>query len=67
MTMPDERTRSVMWTRQLLSEIRRDDKLPEQLRMRAEQLLRHFPADDELDLAARVMPEWWAKPSDVPE
>lgn len=65
MTMPDERTRAVLWTRQFLVEIQRDDSLPALLRRRAETMLRHFPSAGDIELTAVAMPDWWASPSKI--
>ncbi|RJG13607.1 hypothetical protein D3879_10355 [Pseudomonas cavernicola] len=54
MTMPDERTRSVIQTREFLVDLSRDSTLPESVRGEARRLLRHFPSKDDLILAARL-------------
>lgn len=43
MTMPDERSRAVVQTREFLVELSRDNSLPERVRRDAKFLLRHFP------------------------
>jgi hypothetical protein len=67
MTIPAERTRSIIWTRQFLRDIQGDDNLPEKMRRRAEVLLRHFPTGGDLFLAASMMPNWWSEPKEVSE
>jgi hypothetical protein len=44
MTMPEERTRSVIQTRDFLMELSRDMSLPERVRRDAKFLLRHYPS-----------------------
>jgi len=48
MTLPYERTRSVVQTREYLLEISQDPALPEAMRIEAKRLLRHFPTADEV-------------------
>tara|TARA_R110001606_G_scaffold182829_1_gene329435 strand:+ start:175 stop:600 length:426 start_codon:yes stop_codon:yes gene_type:complete len=48
MTMPSERTRSVIQTREFLIEISRNTDLPETVRRQAKQLLRHYPSQTEM-------------------
>lgn len=43
MTLPCERTRAVVDTRQFLLQLRDDPALPEVIRMQAKALARHFP------------------------
>ncbi len=43
MTMPSERSRSVVQTREFLVELSRNKELPESVRDQARFLLRHFP------------------------
>jgi hypothetical protein len=62
MTMPNERTRSVVQTRDFLQELKRRADVPEEIRNEANRLLRHYPEDWHLDIAATRMPEWWGKP-----
>ena len=65
MTMPDERTRAVLWTREFLVEIQRDDSLSASLRQRAKTMLRHFPSAGDIEVTAATMPDWWARPSKI--
>ena len=48
MTMPHERTRAVVHTRQFLIELTRDKTLPEHVRDGAHHMLRHYPSDYEV-------------------
>lgn len=43
MTMPCERTRSLVQTGEFLRELSRDQTLPESVRQQAKRLLRHYP------------------------
>lgn len=43
MTMPHERTHSIIQTGDFLRELPRDQSLPEPIRQGAKQLLRHYP------------------------
>ncbi|WP_349016947.1 BPSL0761 family protein [Pseudomonas sp. V98_8] len=52
--MVHERTRSVVQTEAFLRDIVRDVTLPERVRLRAEGLLRHYPAPDYIWLAGRL-------------
>lgn len=54
MTMPDERSRAVIQTRDFLVNLSRDRSLPEKVRDDAKFLLRHFPSRDEVILAGRI-------------
>ena len=48
MTMPHERTRSVIETRKLLAELRLRDDIPADVKQSAIWCLRHFPSDDDV-------------------
>jgi hypothetical protein len=54
MTMPHERTRSVIQTREFLIELSRDTSLPERVRRDAKFLLRHYPSISDMVQAARI-------------
>lgn len=54
MTMPDERSRAVVQTRDFLVALSRDAALPEKVRLDAKFLLRHFPSRDDVILAGRI-------------
>ncbi|QLG95545.1 hypothetical protein HZF02_28120 [Pseudomonas yamanorum] len=54
MTMPNERTRSIIQTREFLICLSRDQALPENVRHEAHRLLRHYPAEKEILLAGKV-------------
>lgn len=64
MTMPDERTRSVLQTRQFLEELAgaKVSGIPEEVRVEARRLLRHFPEKYDLVFAAEARPDLWARP-----
>lgn len=48
MTMPSERTRSVIQTREFLIELSRNTDFPATIRREAKQLLRHYPSQREM-------------------
>lgn len=48
MTMPHERTRAVIQTRDFLIELSRNTELPEAVRSSAKHLLRHYPSASEV-------------------
>lgn len=64
MTMPDERTRSVLQTKQFLEELARAQipGVPDEVRMEARRLLRHFPQKYDLVFSAQACPDLWAEP-----
>ena len=54
MTMPTERSRAVVQTREFLVELAQNSSLPDQVRRDAKFLLRHFPTRDDVVLAGRI-------------
>lgn len=54
MTMPTERTRSIIQTRDFLVNLSHDKSLPDAVRAEAHRLLRHYPTADEVLLAGKV-------------
>lgn len=54
MTMPSERTRSLIQTRDFLVEICSDDAVSESFRTQARRLLRHYPSSTEILLAGKL-------------
>ena len=54
MTMPHERTRSIIQARDFLVDLSHDQALPESMRNEARRLLRHYPTSNEILLAAKV-------------
>lgn len=52
MTMPDERTRALVWAGGFLLEIARDERLPLDVRQSAVTIARHFPTIEEISLMA---------------
>lgn len=51
MTMPHERTRAVVQTRDFLVELSGDASMPERVRRDARFLLRHFPTEADIQAA----------------
>lgn len=54
MTMPAERTRSVIQAADFLTELSANTSLPESIRSEARRILRHYPSSTEMLLAAQV-------------
>lgn len=54
MTLPHERTRSVIQTESFLVELSRNIDLPEELRLEAKRLLRHYPSADQVMRVGRI-------------
>lgn len=52
MTMPDERTRALLWAGGFLIELARDDSLPLSIRRRAVIITRHFPTIEDVSAMA---------------
>ena len=52
MTMPDERTRALLWAGSFLIELARDKSLPVDVRRRAVVIARHFPAIEDVAAVA---------------
>lgn len=62
MTIPNERTRAVLQTKDFLLELQSATKspgVPETVRKETRRLLRHYPSAWHLDLAHRGAPDWW--------
>jgi len=57
MTLPDERYRAVMWAKRFLIDVSRHRSgLSEEMRNEANSILRHFPSEYDLDMAAEKAP-----------
>lgn len=52
MTMPDERTRALLWAGGFLIELARDDRLPVDVRRSAVAIARHFPTIEQVSAMA---------------
>lgn len=66
MTTPDERTRAILHTKDLLVELLSAEQapnVPEAIRDEARRLLRHYPGPAELGLAYRALPMFFG---DIP-
>jgi len=66
MTMPIERTRSLVQTREFLQDLAHGDPVPDlplAIRQEAFRLLRHFPMDYDIAACARHLPQSWADPA----
>ncbi|WP_082991769.1 BPSL0761 family protein [Paraburkholderia tropica] len=62
MTIPYERTKAVIETRELLQLLASSDgsAMPCRIHDLARHLLRHFPLNVDLDVSAAVLPNIWA-------
>lgn len=54
MTLPHERTRSVIKTEEFLRELSRNAELPQDIRSYAKSLLRHYPSADQIYSLGRL-------------
>ena len=62
MTMPDERSRAVVWAGGLLIELAQDKSLPLALRRRAVIIARHFPTVEQVESMAIMNPSCGLEP-----
>jgi hypothetical protein len=53
MTLPDERTRALLWAGSFLIEIARDKRLPLKVRRQAVVIARHFPTIEDIGFMAQ--------------
>jgi hypothetical protein len=65
MTMPDERFRAVKYAREFLYDLldpKKTPKVPREIRDRARRVLRHYPLEHEMELAAEGRKDiFWTK------
>lgn len=59
MTIPFERTRAVIQTREFLQELQRTPRVLKSVRKEAHRLLRHYPNLSDLNMAHQGAPAWW--------
>jgi hypothetical protein len=62
MTIPAERTKAILKTRDFLENLNRVSKtpgVPLEIRQQAHDLLRHYPLDGDMKIAAAVCPAWF--------
>jgi hypothetical protein len=62
MTIPFERTRALICTKELLQRLqdpKETPRVPRWLREEARQLLRHYPTYSDVELAHRALPHLW--------
>jgi hypothetical protein len=67
MTLPDERYRAVMQTREFLSDLldrKKYPRVPLQVRQQALWCLRHYPSGWDMEAASRGVPEVFVKQMD---
>lgn len=70
MTVPEERTRSLLQTREFLQELTRPEMtpgVPEEVRRQARVLLRHYPLNRDLRLAHMALPMWFGPVTEKPD
>ena len=68
MTMPFERTRAVICTREFLHSLVdpvATPGVPDEVRRHAIQLLRHYPGLGDMDIAHRACPQWFGAPGET--
>jgi hypothetical protein len=53
MTLPDERTRALLWAGSFLIKLARDKRLPLKVRRKAVVIARHFPTIEDISLMAQ--------------
>jgi hypothetical protein len=64
MTLPDERYRAVLQTKDFLIDLldsKKTPRIPKNIRIRARSLLRHYPESYYMDQVAKQMPGIFAK------
>lgn len=62
MTIPFERTRSILQTRDFLERLlnpRETPRVPRSVRGQAKTLLRHFPNYSDIELVHQALPDWY--------
>lgn len=52
MTMPDERSRALVWAGGFLVELARDERLPLEIRQQSAKIARHFPTIEQISALA---------------
>ena len=57
MTLPDERYRAVVYTRQFLLRLLTTPRIPKEVKAEARSCLRHYPSDWDLQCAAEGSPD----------
>ncbi|MCR4302267.1 MAG: hypothetical protein NUV51_11690 [Sulfuricaulis sp.] len=65
MTLPTERTRAVIQTRDFMLDLitpSKTPKVPRAVRVRALRCLRHYPGAYEFDRLHKLAPESWGRP-----
>lgn len=60
MTMPEERTRSLRWTREFLEKVAVDDRLGPLFQERAKRILQTYPSAAAIKVRAAVNDDWMA-------
>ncbi len=69
MTLPFERTRSLVMTKEFLQRLldpKQTPRVPRPVRGHAHMLLRHFPTLGDIDLVHQALPNWFGPVQPVP-
>ena len=69
MTLPDERTRAVQYTRRFLRDLldpKRTPRIPRYVRRMAGILLRHYPGSHDLLIVSNESPKVFSEPEEEP-
>ena len=64
MTLPDERTRAILYAREFLYDLldpKKTPRVPRAVRQRAVSVLRHYPWDMDLEAVAKKCPNVFGK------
>ncbi len=70
MTVPNERTRAVLYTKDFLRDLldpKKTPRVPKEIRQRAYRCLRHYPAWFDFLEASKLVPGVWGKPEEPDE
>ena len=60
MTLPDERSRAVRYARMFMRDLldkKKTPRVPKDIRMQARSVLKHYPADYEMEKVAKASPK----------
>lgn len=65
MTLPDERTRALLWAKEFLQDLldpKKTPRVPLAVRRRARSVLKHYPYKSEIDKLYKKLPELFGIP-----
>lgn len=69
MTVPNERTRAVLYAREFLLALldpKKTPRVPKAVRKRAHLVLRHFPGELDMKIAGEKAPNTFGRPDEYP-